>query len=77
MTAVLGATVAALYYSSNIIVTARAITSSVEAYGSAYETNSDRFHRPNTKETKKMKREEKKRGEKLAKGEEISPRTSQ
>jgi hypothetical protein len=58
-------------------VTARAITSSVEAYGSAYETNSDRFHRPNTKETKKIKREEKKRGEKLAKGEEISPRTSQ
>jgi hypothetical protein len=52
---------------------ARAITSSVEAYGSAYEANSDRFHRPNTKETKKIKREEKKRGEKLAKGEEISP----
>ena len=58
-------------------VTARAITSSVEAYGSAYETNSDRFHRPNTKETKKIRREKKKRGEKLAKGEEISPRTSQ
>jgi hypothetical protein len=48
---------------------ARAITSSVEAYGSAYEANSDRFHRPNTKETKKIKREEKKRREELAKGE--------
>jgi hypothetical protein len=54
-------------------VTAQAITGSVEAYGSAYEAKSDRFHRPNTKETKKIKREEKKRGEKLAKGEEISP----
>jgi hypothetical protein len=30
----------------------------------------DRFHRPSTKETKKIRSEEKKRGEKLGKGEE-------
>ena len=46
-----------------VVVTEWAIISSVEAYRSAYKANSDRFHRPNTKETKKIKREERKRGE--------------
>ena len=58
-------------FSLEVAVMARAITSYVEAYGSAYVGQKDRFHRPNTKETKKMK---KKKKVKLAKGDDLSSR---